>query len=86
MIILIHVIIALSSIVATTALAFMPSKTKMKVSYTLIALTLISGTYLVVSMHSPLLSSCLTGLGYLAVALSGVGVGVYRLATGKQPH
>ena len=80
MIILLHVIIALTSIVSTTVLAFIPSRFKMRVSFGLIAATLASGTYLVVSTHSPLVSSCLTGLAYLSVALAGVGVGAYRMA------
>lgn len=84
MILLTHIIIALSSICVTTSLAFWPSQAKVRLSAVLIALTLGSGTYLVISMHSPLLSSCLTGLAYLAVALSGAGVGYYRLATAKQ--
>ncbi len=79
MILITHIIIALSSILSTTVLAFAPSRTRMYVSYILIGLTLATGTYLVVSMHSPLLSSCMTGLAYLAVALSGVGIGYYRL-------
>ncbi len=80
MIILLHVIIAITSIICTTALAFAPSKRKMHLSQALIALTLASGTYLVISMHASLVSSCITGLTYLAVALAGVGVGAYRLA------
>ena len=80
MILLLHVIIALSSIITTTVLAFSPSRMKMRISYALIALTLVSGTYLVISTHSPLVSSCLSGLAYLAVALSGVVIGYRRLA------
>ena len=77
---ILHITIALSSLLATTLLAFFPSRRKMYLSYLLIALTFASGTYLVISLHAPLLSSCLSGLTYLAVALSGVGVGYYRLA------
>ncbi len=55
MIILIHVLIALASIISTTVLAFFPSVVKMRISYGLIPLTLASGTYLAVSTHSPLL-------------------------------
>lgn len=80
MILIAHIIIALSSLIATTALAFAPSRLKMRLSGVLIALTLGSGTYLVISTHSPLLQSCISGLVYLGVALSGVGVGYYRLA------
>ena len=84
MILLTHIIIALSSICVTTGLAFWPSLAKLRLSAVMIGLTLASGTYLVISMHSPLLSSCMTGLLYLGVALSGVGVGYWRRALAKQ--
>lgn len=86
MILLIHIVIALTSIVSTTALAARPSAAKLRLSYALIALTLASGTYLVLSMHASLLSSCVTGLVYLGVAMSGVGVAYYRLAAEKQTN
>ena len=72
MIILLHVLIALSSVAFTTYLYLRPSKGKFYVSYGLIAATLGSGTYLVVSSGSPLLSSCMTGLLYLGVVLTGI--------------
>jgi hypothetical protein len=72
MIILIHVLIALTSIAYSGFTFFEPSRTKLNVSYGLVAATLISGTYLVVSTHSPILSSCVTGLVYLGVVTSGL--------------
>jgi hypothetical protein len=79
MIVLLHVLIALSSIAFTTYLYFRPSKGKFYASYGLIAATLASGTYLVVSSHSPLLSSCVTGLFYLGIVGVGVTAAYYRL-------
>ncbi len=75
MIVLLHVVIALSSIVWTSRLYFRPSKNGFHVAYGLIAATLASGTYLAISTGSPLLSSCLSGLIYLGVVgllLAGV--------------
>ena len=80
MILIFHITIALTSLISTTLLAFVPSRLKIRVTGALIALTLASGTYLVISLHSPLLSSCVSGLTYLAIALSGVAVGYWRLA------
>ena len=80
MLILIHVIIALSSIALSTFSAFVPSKRRINLSYALIAATLITGTYLVVSLNTPMLRACATGLVYLSVALSGVLVGQHKLA------
>lgn len=78
-ILLIHVIIALSSIAYTTYLFVRPSQTKFYVNYALIGLTLTSGTYLVISTHSPMLAACKTGLFYLAVVTSGTIIAHYRL-------
>ena len=84
MIILMHVIIALTSIVLSTVSAFTPSRGRIISSYVLIALTLATGTYLVISMHTPMLRACATGLVYLAIALSGVLVGQRRFATERK--
>lgn len=72
MIVLLHVLIALSSAAYTTYLYFSPSKRKFYAAYGLIGATLASGTYLVISTHSPLLSSCVTGLIYLGIVLTGL--------------
>lgn len=80
MLILIHVCIAVASIVTTTALAFWPSRSKLYASYALIGLTLVSGTYLVISLHSPLLKSCVTGLAYLSIVTVVLYAGQRRLA------
>ena len=72
MIVLVHVIIALSSIVYTTNLNFRPTKRGFYAAYGLIAATITSGTYLVISTHSPLLSSCVTGLVYLGIVSVGM--------------
>ncbi|MFA5004030.1 MAG: hypothetical protein WC498_02010 [Candidatus Saccharimonadales bacterium] len=65
MLILSHVIIALTSVLFSTYLFFRPSQRKLQASYGLTALTVSSGTYLVVSTHAKILEACLTGLMYL---------------------
>lgn len=67
MIVLLHVLIAFSSIAFTTYLYFRPSRRGFYAAYGLVATTLASGTYLVLSTHSPLLSACTSGLLYLGV-------------------
>lgn len=62
MIILIHVLIALSSIVSTAVSFVSPSSKKLKTSYVLIASTLLSGIYLVASAQASLLRTCVSGL------------------------
>lgn len=80
MTIVLHVLIALSSIAYAGYTFFAPSKNKLRVSYGMVALTLITGTYLVVSTGSPLLSACTTGLLYLAVVLSGLAAAHRKLS------
>ncbi len=72
MILLLHIIIALASIAYTTYTYITPSTNRLRIAYSLVAATLISGTYLVVSTHSPLLSSCVTGLVYLMFISVGI--------------
>lgn len=72
MLVLAHVIIAFSSMAFTTYLYFRPSRRKFYSAYGLIAATLASGTYLVISTHSPLLPSCASGLVYLGIVTAGV--------------
>jgi hypothetical protein len=84
MIVLAHVLIAISSIIATSVLAIFPSRPKLYTSYSLIAATLGSGTYLVISTHQPILKSCITGLVYLGIVMFGLAVSHYRMAHFRQ--
>ncbi len=84
MLVLIHVIIAISSIIFTAFVFVRPSKSKLKVSYSLTAITLASGTYLVWSTGAPILQSCVTGLIYLAVIFVGILATHYKLAHTSQ--
>lgn len=79
MILVLHIIIALSSIAYTTLMYFTPSKNKLRVSGGLVALTIVSGTWLVISAHSALLQSCMTGLIYLAVVSAGIIAAQHKL-------
>jgi hypothetical protein len=80
MILVFHILVALSSVGYTGYAFIAPSERKIRASYALIALTLASGTYLVVSTHAHMLEACMTGLIYLGVVLSGVAAAQYRLA------
>lgn len=80
MLLLIHIIIALSSVAASAYALIAPSKNKVNVTYGLTAATVASGTLLVITTHAPILASCMSGLLFVAVALSGTFVARYRLA------
>ncbi len=69
MIVVLHVIIALASTVYTTYVYLFPSKSKLNLAYSLVALTIASGTYLVLTKPSQLISACITGLIYLGLVL-----------------
>ncbi len=80
MIILLHVCIALLSIVSASWAFIRPSRRRIYLSCGLVVGTLLSGTYLVLSLHSPLMQTCETGLTYLAIVSFGIAGAWYRLA------
>jgi hypothetical protein len=75
-----HITVALTGIISSTLSAFSPSKIKIKVAYSFISLTILSGTILVVLSHQPILKSCLTGLAYIAATTAGTITSSYRLS------
>jgi hypothetical protein len=76
----IHIIIALSSLVVTGVSYVTPSKAKLSGAYTLVALTLATGTALVISMPAHLVSACFSGLIYLAFVSVGIVSARHKLA------
>ncbi|MCA9333383.1 hypothetical protein KDA00_05940 [Candidatus Saccharibacteria bacterium] len=80
MVLIIHIFIALSSLVYTTLLIANPTETRFKNSYILVAGTLVSGSVLVAVSHAPILKSCVSGLIYTSVVLAGIAVAQRRLA------
>jgi len=83
--VLFHVSAALLSLAIASACLIAPSRRKLQVSYGLVAATLTSGTYLVWSLHSPLLQACVTGLMYLA-AVAVLNVLAYRRLARQTTH
>lgn len=80
MLIVLHVIAALSSLVATTFAVVWPSARNLRVGVWLTAFTTASGTILIALNHTHMLSACASGLTYLGFALSGLLVSRHRLA------
>lgn len=83
MIIALHVAIALASLALTTFAYFQPSAPKLKIAYGLVGLTLASGTYLTITLHTHILRSCLTGLIYLGVVITGLVAANHKFAHTK---
>lgn len=67
MVILLHVAIALSSIVLAGYILVRPSQKGLKMSYLMMAATLGSGFYLVAHAPAHMIEACLMGVAYLAV-------------------
>ena len=67
MILLVHILIALSSVGVATLAFFKPTNARLYTSYGLIAATLASGTFLILTLSTNILKSCLTGLVYVTI-------------------
>lgn len=80
MILLLHVVIALAGLMASGWAFWRPSKGGIITSYSLLILTMASGTYLVLDRHAGLVGACFSGLTYLAITLTATLVGQRKLA------
>ena len=74
-----HIIIATSSVVFTGFVFISPSKNKLNAAYMLVALTVLTGTALVVFKPADLAQVCKEGLVYLAVVFVGIYAAHRRL-------
>jgi hypothetical protein len=83
MLLVYHICIASLSLFATGYTFLFPSKIKLQISYTLVALTFITGTFLVIENPAHLTQTCLTGITYLAVVTIGLIADHRKLATVK---
>lgn len=72
MIIVLHILIALTSILAVSWAYIRPTSTNLRMTYGLTALTIASGTYLVVIMPAHMIQACTSGLLYLALMSLGI--------------
>jgi len=72
MMVIIHVLIALSSIAFTTYAYFRPSAAKLKIGYGFVGMTLATGMYLVWSAPAHMIEACTMGLFYLGIVTLGI--------------
>lgn len=75
-----HIIIALTGIGITTILLISPSKRKLNLSAIFLAGTLTTGTILVISSPAHMLQSCVMGILYTAFVVGGIAIAKKRLA------
>ncbi len=86
MIVLIHVLIALSSIGIASFTFFKPSISRILTSYGFIVATVASGTYLLIALQSDILRTCLSGLFYITV-VSIITIATHvRVRRGAEAH
>lgn len=77
---LLHILIALTSVGFSTYVYLAPSKNKLSVSYGLVGLTVASGTYLVVASHAAMLRTCMMGLLYVGASIAVILAARRKLA------
>lgn len=84
MILIFHIIVALSSLAYTGYVFLFPSKRGLYAAYGLVALTVASGTLLLIQNPGSMRQVCTTGLVYLAVVTVGIIFVHHKLATRAQ--
>jgi hypothetical protein len=67
MILLLHILIAVSTIVLSVVSFFRPSNKKIISTYIMTGLTVLTGGSLIVILHASILHTCITGLAELTV-------------------
>lgn len=80
MVLLMHISIAIISIIVASLALARPTKLKLNIGYGLAAATLVSGTYLIVSTGAPIVSSCIAGVTYLTIVGILLALGSRSLA------
>ena len=83
MLVLIHVIIAFVSLGYTGFMYFNPSRARLRVSYSLVAATLGSGTILIATSRGHMLEACMMGFFYLGLVTLGIVSAKHKLADEK---
>jgi len=80
MVVFLHVVIALLSIGVASLGFFRPSVLTLRTNYGLIAATLGSGTYLIISTPSHAMEACFMGIIYISLVLAATIMAKIRLA------
>lgn len=86
MILLLHIVIAISSLIHTALLYFLPSRAQFRVSYALVGLTIASGTALILTNSAHMIHACASGLVYLAIVFLGIALARGKFAREAKEH
>jgi hypothetical protein len=85
MVLLVHILIALSSVAFSTLSIFAPSDKKIKINYAFLAATWISGFFLVFQSNVSFGHLCLSGILYTGVVSMNIYLTKRRLAAQEAP-
>jgi hypothetical protein len=75
-----HIVSALSSLALAAVAYLWPSKLRLRIDMGLAGVTLLTGIYLVWTNPKDLVSSCISGITYLAIVLTGIYAAGRKLA------
>jgi|GEM_PF-2350203 len=81
MILVVHIIIALTSVIHSTIGIFSPSQAKLKMTYILMGGTLASGVFLGFDKHVNLGHACLSGIVYVCLVSINILITKRRLSS-----
>jgi hypothetical protein len=84
MLLVLHIAAALGGIGLTTYSFLSPTMTKIKTSYLMVLLTIVTGTIIIIRDHLSILSVCLSGLLYIGFTVSGLIAAQAKLAKQKE--
>lgn len=79
MILILHIIIALTSVAGATILLISPSKGKVIINYILVGATLASGIALTIADPAQMLRTCTTGLVYTSLVTAAIMIAQTKL-------
>ena len=84
MILLLHIIIALSSVLYTTYVVIAPNQKRVRTAYGTVVMTLLSGAWLVVVQPTHMGRACMSGLVYIVSMSFLLGAVHIKLLNQKQ--
>jgi hypothetical protein len=76
---MLHISIAVASLLQTTYAWFRPTQQQLMIGYGLVAATLVSGTLLVVAQPGHMAAACVSGLAYMSAVSLGLGLARHKL-------
>ncbi len=80
MFLILHITIALSSLVQTGFLLLAPSQRKLTSTYVFLGATIVSGSYLIITKPAHMMQTCVEGLLFIGFTIGGIIIAQRKLA------